>query len=68
MELTIFSSAILFLIVTLVLVIVLLVAKKYLVPSGNVTIDINGGKKTLEVPQGYYIVVAGTTARQVIVP
>ena len=52
MELTIFSSAILFLIVTLVLVIVLLVAKKYLVPSGNVTIDINGGKKTLEVPQG----------------
>ena len=52
MELTIFSSAILFLIVTLVLVIVLLVAKKYLVPSGNVTIDINNGKKSLEVPQG----------------
>ena len=52
MELTIFSSAILFLIVTLLLVIILLVAKKYLVPSGNVTIDINGGKKTLEVPQG----------------
>ena len=26
------------------------------------------GKATLEVPQGYYIVVAGTTARQVIVP
>ena len=37
---------------TLVLVIVLLVAKKYLVPSGNVTIDINNGKKSLEVPQG----------------
>ena len=52
MELTIFSSAILFLIVTLLLVIILLVAKKYLVPSGNVTIDINDGKKTLEVPQG----------------
>ena len=52
MELTIFSSAILFLIVTLILVIVLLVAKKYLVPSGNVTIDINDGKKSLQVPQG----------------
>ena len=26
------------------------------------------GKASLEVPQGYYIVVAGTTARQVIVP
>ena len=52
MELTIFSSAILFLIVTLILVIILLVAKKYLVPAGNVTIDINDGKKTLQVPQG----------------
>ena len=52
MELTIFSSAILFLIVTLILVIILLVAKKYLVPSGNVTVDINDGKKTLQVPQG----------------
>ncbi len=52
MELTIFTSAILFLIVTLLLVIILLVAKKYLVPSGNVTIDINDGKKMLEVSQG----------------
>ena len=52
MELTIFSSAILFLIVTLILVIILLVAKKYLVPAGNVTIDINDSKKTLQVPQG----------------
>lgn len=52
MELTIISSAILFLIVTLILVIILLVAKKYLVPSGNVTVDINSGKKSVEVPQG----------------
>ena len=52
MEMTIISSAILFLIVTLILVIILLVAKKYLVPSGNVTVDINSGKKSVEVPQG----------------
>ena len=40
-----------FLAIVLVLVIILLVAKKYLSPSGNVTITING-KDKLEVEQG----------------
>ncbi|NLV53162.1 MAG: NADH:ubiquinone reductase (Na(+)-transporting) subunit F [Bacteroidales bacterium] len=40
-----------FLAIVLVLVIILLVAKKYLSPSGNVTITING-KEKLEVEQG----------------
>ena len=38
-------------VIVLVLVIILLVAKKYLSPSGNVTITING-KDKLEVEQG----------------
>ena len=40
-----------FLAVILLLVVILLVAKKYLSPSGNVKIVING-ERTLEVPQG----------------
>ncbi|MCQ2132332.1 MAG: NADH:ubiquinone reductase (Na(+)-transporting) subunit F, partial [Bacteroidaceae bacterium] len=40
-----------FLVITLILVIVLLVAKKYLSPSGNVTMTINGENK-LQVEQG----------------
>ena len=39
-------------VVTLVLVALLLVIKAKLTPSGNVTIDINDGKKELSVPQG----------------
>ena len=41
--LTVLTSAIVFLVLTLLLVIVLLVAKHYLVPSGNVKININNG-------------------------
>ena len=41
-----------FLVVILVLVIMLLVAKYYLVPSGNVKITINGGDKELDVQSG----------------
>ena len=40
-----------FLVIILVLVAMLLIAKKYLSPSGNVTITVNGDKK-LEVEQG----------------
>ena len=40
-----------FLVTILLLVIVLLVAKKYLSPSGNVNIEINGDK-VLSVAQG----------------
>ena len=41
-----------FLVVILVLVILLMVAKYYLVPSGNVKITINGGDKELDVESG----------------
>ena len=50
--LTVFSSALVFLVLTLLLVILLLVAKHYLVPSGNVKININNGTKELEVASG----------------
>ena len=39
-------------VVTLILVALLLVIKAKLTPSGSVSIYINGGKKTLEVPLG----------------
>lgn len=51
-SLTVTSSTVIFLIITLLLVVILLLAKHYLVPSGKVTIDINNGKKTLEVSTG----------------
>ena len=50
--LTVFSSALVFLVLTLLLVILLLVAKHYLVPSGKVKININNGTKELEVASG----------------
>ena len=52
MEMTIILSAVVFLIVTLLLVVVLLIAKRYLVASGKVKIDINDGKKELDVKIG----------------
>ena len=48
---TVVASAAVFLIIALALVIILLVAKHYLVPSGKITIDING-KKQLEAETG----------------
>ena len=50
--LTVLVSALVFLVLTLLLVIILLVAKHYLVPSGNVKININNGIKELEVSSG----------------
>ena len=47
----IFASIGVFLVTILLLVIILLVAKKYLSPSGNVNITINADK-TISVPQG----------------
>ncbi len=47
----ILSSIGVFLSITLVLVAILLIAKRYLSPSGNVTINING-KTDVSVPQG----------------
>ncbi len=41
-----------FLLITLLLVGMLLYARKKLVPSGNVKVSINGGEKELEVPTG----------------
>ncbi len=51
-SLTVISSAVIFLIVTLLLVVILLVAKHYLVPSGKIHININDGKKNIEVETG----------------
>ena len=47
----IIASIVVFWVIILVLVTVLLVAKKYLLPSGKVSVTING-KKTIEVSQG----------------
>ena len=49
---TVFASALVFLVLTLLLVILLLVAKHYLVPSGKVKININNGTKEIEVDSG----------------
>ena len=51
-QLTVFASALVFLVLILLLVILLLVAKHYLVPSGKVKININNGTKELEVNSG----------------
>lgn len=45
-------AAVVFFVVLLSLVAILLYAKKRLVPSGNVTVDINEGRKQLEVSTG----------------
>ncbi len=45
-------AALIFLVIVLVLVIVLLLAKNWLVASGEVTISINSGKKTVKAPSG----------------
>ena len=52
MSSTIFSAICVITIVTLLLVALLLVIKARLTPSGTVKIDINNGKKVLDVPQG----------------
>ncbi len=52
MTTVILVSIVVFLIITLLLVILLLFAKAKLLPSGNVTIDINNGEKQLEVATG----------------
>ena len=49
---TILSAIATIVVVTLILVALLLVIKAKLTPEGTVTIDINNGKKTLDVPQG----------------
>ena len=49
---TILAAILVIVVVTLVLVALLLFIKIKLTPSGTVQIDINGGKKVLDVPQG----------------
>ena len=46
------AASAIFLVITLVLVLILLLAKKWLVSSGEVTIDINSGKKTVHTAAG----------------
>ena len=49
---TILASIIVIVAVTLTLVALLLIVKAAITPEGTVNIDINGGKKSLDVPQG----------------
>lgn len=49
---TVVAAALIFLVIVIVLVVVLLVAKKWLVASGEVTISINDGKKTVKAQSG----------------
>lgn len=51
-SLTVIASAIIFLVLTLLLVAILLLARHYLVASGKVKISINGGKKEIEIESG----------------
>ncbi|MCF0219217.1 MAG: NADH:ubiquinone reductase (Na(+)-transporting) subunit F [Muribaculaceae bacterium] len=50
--LTIIAGVAVFLIVTLILVAILLIGKKYLVHTGNAVIDINNGTRSIEMPGG----------------
>ncbi len=50
--LTVISSAVIFLVLTLFLVIILLLARHYLVATGKVKISINDGKKEIEIESG----------------
>ena len=49
---SVIAAAMIFLVIVLVLVVVLLLAKNWLVASGEVDIDINGGKKDVKAPSG----------------
>ena len=51
-SLTVIASAIIFLVLTLLLVAILLLARHYLVASGKVKISINDGKKEIEMESG----------------
>ena len=46
------AAALIFLVIVIVLVVVLLLAKRFLVASGEVTIDINDGKKVVKAASG----------------
>lgn len=52
MSSTIFAAVIALLIVTVILVVLLLVVKDAITPKGKIKIDINDGKKTVEVTSG----------------
>ncbi len=52
MIITILASVVTIVVVTVILVVLLLVIKAKLTPSGSVKIDINNGKRVLEVGQG----------------
>ena len=51
-SLTVIASAVIFLVLTLLLVTILLLARHYLVASGKVKISINDGKKEIEIESG----------------
>ena len=51
-SLTVIASAVIFLVLTLLLVAILLLARHYLVATGKVKISINDGKKEIEIESG----------------
>ncbi len=51
-SLTVIASAVIFLVLTMLLVTILLLARHYLVASGKVKISINDGKKEIEIESG----------------
>ena len=51
-SLTVIASAVIFLVLTLLLVTILLLARHYLVATGKVKISINDGKKEIEIESG----------------
>ena len=64
---TIFTSMVVFLITILSLVLLLLYAKKKLVPQGNVIIDINDGEEKFEVSPGSSLLSA-LAERKIFIP
>ncbi len=67
MGLTVSVSIVVFLLIILLLVAILLYAKGKLTPSGEVNIDINSGKKVLEVGQGQTLLSA-LTSNKIFLP
>ena len=60
MSATVFSAVAIIVIVTLFLVVLLLVVKDAITPKGTIKIDINDGKKVLDVTPGNSLMTTGT--------
>ena len=67
MSSTIFAAVIALLIVTVILVVLLLVVKDAITPKGKIKIDINDGKKTVEVTPGNSLM-ASLAEQKIVLP